>query len=173
MDLRDEQGKSVPVGHPGELYVRSRTVMKCYWNDSESTAEVLDDSGWFRTGDVARQDEGGNLYLIDRMRDIIVTGRTADNVYSRLLDDFLGAYPGVKEAATIGITTEDRIENVHVVLVPRDRNEVPEFSQLSRDIVEALGNLYAPASYSVAESLPRTAVGKIDKKALREGMSRR
>ncbi|WP_051705917.1 AMP-binding protein [Streptomyces albus] len=108
VELRDEEGKPVPVGEPGELYVRSSTVMQGYWNDPERTAEVLDDEGWFRTGDIARRDENGYLYLVDRARDIIVTGTTADNVYSRLLDDFLAAQPGIKEAAAIGLPGDEQ-----------------------------------------------------------------
>ncbi|MDO0929918.1 AMP-binding protein [Streptomyces sp. TG1A-8] len=167
IELRDDDGKPVPVGHVGELYVRSRMVMEGYWNDPERTAEVLDDEGWFRSGDIAREDENGYLYLVDRARDIIVTGNTADNVYSRLLDDFLVAQPSIKEAATIGLPGDDDKETVHVVLVPRDPAEVPNLARLTREIVDAFGDLYTPASYSITESLPRTTVGKTDKKALR------
>ncbi|MFI8931540.1 AMP-binding protein [Streptomyces sp. NPDC053474] len=170
VELRDTDGKPVPVGRIGELYVRSPTVMEGYWNDPERTAEVLDDEGWFRSGDIARQDESGYLYLVDRARDIIVTGRTADNVYSRLLDDFLTAHPAVKDAAAIGLPGDDGKETVHVVLVPRDLAGAPDLVRLTRDIVDALGDLYAPASYSITGSLPRTAVGKTDKRALRASL---
>ncbi|MFE0874657.1 AMP-binding protein [Streptomyces smyrnaeus] len=170
VELRDEEGKPVPVGEPGELYVRSPTVMEGYWNDPERTAEVLDDQGWFRSGDIARQDENGYLYLVDRVRDIIVTGATADNVYSRLLDDFLLARPGIKDAAAVGLPGDDDKETVHVVLVPRDPGEVPDLPRLTREIVDALGDLYTPASYAIADALPRTAVGKTDKKALRAAL---
>ncbi|WP_428814620.1 class I adenylate-forming enzyme family protein [Streptomyces albus subsp. chlorinus] len=170
VELRDEEGKPVPVGEPGELYVRSPTVMEGYWNDPERTAEVLDDQGWFRSGDIARQDENGYLYLVDRVRDVIVTGTTADNVYSRLLDDFLLAQPGVKDAAAVGLPGDDDKETVHVVLVPRDPANVPDLPRLTREIVDALGDLYTPASYVVADALPRTAVGKTDKKALRAAL---
>ncbi|MFG7943835.1 AMP-binding protein [Streptomyces cacaoi] len=170
VELRDEEGKPVPEGRPGELYVRSHTVMEGYWKDPARTAEVLDDEGWFRSGDIARRDEDGYLYLVDRARDIIVTGRTADNVYSRLLDDFLTEQPGIKEAAAIGLPGADDRETVHVVLVPRDPAEEPDLPRLTRDIVDALGELYTPASYSVTGSLPRTAVGKTDKKALRTAL---
>jgi fatty-acyl-CoA synthase len=167
VELRDDDGKLVPVGQLGELYVRSRTVMEGYWNDPERTAEVLDDEGWFRSGDIARQDENGYLYLVDRARDIIVTGSTADNVYSRLLDDFLTAQPGINDAATIGVPGDDDRETVHVVLVPQDPANAPDLALLTRKIVDALGDLYTPASYSITGSLPRTTVGKTDKKALR------
>ncbi|MDX3868024.1 AMP-binding enzyme [Streptomyces europaeiscabiei] len=122
--------------------------------------------GWFRSGDLARRDDQGYLHLVDRVKDIIVTGRTADNVYSRLLDDFLISLPAVKDAATIGLTGEDGREKVHVVLVPQDPARVPDSDALTRQITHALGDLYAPASYSVATALPQTTVGKTDKKAL-------
>lgn len=144
--------------------------MEGYWNDPVGTAEVLDDEGWFRSGDIAREDENGYLYLVDRVRDIIVTGITADNVYSRLLDDFLLAQPAIKNAATIGLPGEDDQETVHVVLVLKDRALAPDFDELTHGIVDALGDLYTPASYSIADSLPRTAVGKIDKKAVRAAL---
>ncbi|MGW0336473.1 AMP-binding protein [Streptomyces sp. NPDC003011] len=170
VELRDDDGRPVPVGQVGEMYVRSGTVMDGYWNDPERTAEVLGADGWFRSGDLARQDGQGYLYLVDRVKDIIVTGRTADNVYSRLLDDFLISLPTVKDAATIGLTGDDGREKVHVVFVPQDPARVPDLAALTRQITHALGDLYAPASYSVAASLPRTAVGKTDKKALRAAL---
>ncbi|MFJ2564103.1 class I adenylate-forming enzyme family protein [Streptomyces sp. NPDC087568] len=172
VELRDDEGEPVAVGEVGELYVRSPMVMEGYWNDPERTTEVLDGEGWFRSGDLGRKDEDGYLYLVDRARDIIVTGRTADNVYSRLLDDFLTAQPAVKEAAAVGLPGDDDTEAVHVVLVPQDPADVPDLSELTCEIVDALGDLYAPASYSIAGSLPRTTVGKTDKKALRASLLR-
>ncbi|MHA6759755.1 AMP-binding protein [Streptacidiphilus sp. PAMC 29251] len=167
VQLRDGDGKPLPAGRTGELYVRSRSVMEGYWNDPERTAEVLDRDGWFRSGDVGRLDADGYLYLVDRVRDIIVTGGTADNVYSRLLDDFLISLPAVKDAAAIGLPGDDARETVHVVLVPQDPAAVPDFPELTRRIVDELGELYAPVTYSVADALPRTAIGKTDKKTLR------
>jgi fatty-acyl-CoA synthase len=167
VELRDDNSKPVAAGQVGELYVRGPRVMDGYWDDPERTAEVLDGEGWFRTGDLARQDQGGYLYLVDRVRDIIVTGPTADNVYSRLLDDFLISLPGVRDAAAIGLPGQDDRETVHVVLVPQDPARVPDFGRLTRQVTDALGDHYAPSSYSTAVSLPRTPVGKTDKKALR------
>jgi fatty-acyl-CoA synthase len=169
VELRGDDGKPVPIGQPGELYARSRTIMDGYWNDPERTAEVLDAEGWFRTGDIAREDENGYLYLVGRERDIIVPGPTAVNVYSRLLDDFLTAQPGIKDAATIGLPGND-METVHVVLVPRDPADIPDLPRLTRQIADALGDLYTPASYSITSSLPRTTVGKTDKRALRAAL---
>ncbi|GGV12016.1 AMP-binding enzyme [Streptomyces spectabilis] len=99
-----------------------------------------------------------------------MTGRTADNVYSRLLDDFLTSHPALKDAAALGLPGDDDTETVHVVLVPHDPSCVPDLAQLTREVADALGDLYTPASYSIADSLPRTAVGKTDKKALRTSL---
>lgn len=170
VELRDENGKRTPVGQPGELYVRSRAVMEGYWNDPEHTAEVLDDDGWFHSGDIGREDENGYIYLVDRSRDVIVSGRTASNVYSRLLEDFLTAHPAIKDAVVVGLPGEDNKETVHVVLVPQDPANVPDFAQLTGQIVDELGDPYAPSSYSITDFLPRTTVGKIDKKSLREAV---
>jgi fatty-acyl-CoA synthase len=104
------------------------------------------------------------------VRDVIVTGRTADNVYSRLLDDFLISLPAVRDAAAVGLPGDDDGETLHVVLVPQDPAGVPDFGQLTRQIVDALGDLYTPASYSIAESLPHTTLAKTDKKALRAAL---
>ncbi|MEW2395445.1 AMP-binding protein [Streptomyces sp. NPDC046862] len=170
LDLRDDDGKPVKAGQVGELYVRSASVMESYWKDPERTAEVLDEDGWFRTGDLARQDENGYLYLVDRVRDIIVTGRAAVNAYPRLLDDFLASLPTIKDAATIGLPGDDDRETVHVVLVPQDPTDVPDFGQLTRQITDELGELYTPVSYSISDSLPLTTIGKVDKKALRAAL---
>jgi fatty-acyl-CoA synthase len=145
-------------------------VMEGYWNDPERTAGVLDGRGWFRSGDIARQDEDGYLYIVGRTRDIIVTGRTADNVYSRLLDDFLTAQPAVKDAAAIGLPGDDGKETVHVVLVPQDPASPPDLPRLTREVTGALGDLYTPDSYSITDALPHTTAGKTDKNALRAAL---
>lgn len=167
VELRDRNGAPARAGEIGEIYVRGQTVMEGYWKDPRRTAEVLDGLGWYRTGDLGRHDDEGCVHLVGRVRDIIVTGSTADNVYSRLLDDFLTELPAIREAATIGLPGPNEEETVHVVLVPVDQNDAPDQGNLTEQIIKALGDLYAPASYSIAGSLPRTTVGKIDKKKLR------
>jgi fatty-acyl-CoA synthase len=172
VELRDADGHPVARGEVGEIHVRGPMVMDGYWKDPERTAEVLDGDGWYHTGDLARQDDDGYFYLVGRVRDIIVTGDTADNVYSRLLDDFLISLPDVRDAAAIGLPGKDDREDVHVVLVPRDPAAVPDLSLLTRKVVDALGDLYAPTGYTIAESLPHTTVGKTDKRALRSALLR-
>ncbi|MFE6488754.1 class I adenylate-forming enzyme family protein [Streptomyces sp. NPDC057757] len=150
------------------MHVRGSMVMREYWRDPERTAEALKD-GWLRTGDLAYRDHDGYLYLVDRVKDVIVTGRTADCVYSRLLDDLLISLPAVRDAAAIGVPAPEFGESVHVVVVPYDESDL-DTDELTRQVVDALGSLYAPVSYSVAASLPHTASGKVDKEALRASL---
>jgi fatty-acyl-CoA synthase len=165
VELRDDRGPVTATGQVGEIYVRSGMVMEGYWQDPERTREVVL-GDWSRTGDLAYRDEEGYLYLVDRARDIIVTGRTSDNVYSRLLDDFLCTLPGISRAAAVGVPDDQYSEAVHLFLVPRDGAAL-DLDELRRLVVEALGDLYEPKSFSIVGSLPLTTVGKVDKKALR------
>ncbi|MGH3171158.1 MAG: AMP-binding protein [Trebonia sp.] len=165
IELRDESGQATATGQVGEVHTRGGLLMEGYWRQPEQTSQVLVD-GWFRTGDLAYQDEEGYLYLVDRAKDIIVAGAAADNVYSRLLDDFLCTLPGIGQAAAIGVPDADYSEAVHVFLVPSDGVR-PDLEEVRRRVVEKLGDLYEPKSFSVVGTLPRTTVGKIDKKALR------
>ncbi|HLH58780.1 MAG TPA: AMP-binding protein, partial [Streptosporangiaceae bacterium] len=165
VELRDGNGTVTGVGQVGEVWVRSGMVMDGYWQDPERTRDMLV-GGWSRTGDLAYRDDDGYLYLVDRARDIIVTGRTSDNVYSRLLDDFLCTLPGVRQAAAVGVPDAQWSEAVHVFLVP-DGGTRPDLDEIRRLVIGTLGDLYAPKSCSVVASLPLTTVGKIDKKALR------
>jgi fatty-acyl-CoA synthase len=166
VELRDEDGRPVAgTGEVGEIYVRGGMVMEGYWQEPERTREVLL-GDWSRTGDLAYRDDEGYLYLVDRAKDIIVTGRTSDNVYSRLLDDFLCTLPGIRQAAAVGVPDDRYSEAVHLFLVTAAGYQ-PDLDELRRQVAEALGDLYEPRSFSIVGSLPRTTVGKIDKKALR------
>jgi fatty-acyl-CoA synthase len=165
VELRDSNGPVTGAGQVGEVWVRSAMVTEGYWRDPEATRDLLVD-GWARTGDLAYRDDEGYLYLVDRARDVIVTGPTSDNVYSRLLDDFLSTLPGISQAAAVGVPDARWGEAVHVFLVP-DGGTRPDPGEIRRLVAEALGDLYEPKSFSVVASLPRTTIGKIDKKALR------
>ena len=165
IELRDEHGVITEPGRIGELYIRSAMVTDGYWRDPERTRE-LKDGEWARSGDLGYRDDEGYFYLADRSRDIIVTGRTSDNVYSRLLDDFLCTLPGVGQAAAVGVPDPELSEAVHVFLVPRDGSEL-DLPAIRGQVVRELGDLYEPKAFTVMASLPLTTVGKVDKKALR------
>jgi fatty-acyl-CoA synthase len=165
VELRDRNGAVTDAAEVGEVWARSGMVTEGYWRDPERTRDLLA-GGWARTGDLAYRDDEDFLYLVDRARDVIVTGPTSDNVYSRLLDDFLGTLPGISQAAAVGVPDARWGEAVHVFLVP-DGGTRPDLGDIRRLVAEELGNLYVPTSFSVVASLPRTMFGKIDKKALR------
>lgn len=165
LEVRDEHGTALADGRTGELYVRGTTVMLGYYRDPEHTAEALRD-GWLRTGDVGRRDAEGYVYLVDRAKDIIVTGRTSDNVYSRVLEDFLLSLPGVRNAAAVAVPDERYGEAVQVFLAVGDGPGVDPEAVRSAVVAE-LGELYAPRDIVLLPTLPVTRIGKVDKKALR------
>ncbi|NGY65838.1 AMP-binding protein [Lentzea sp. NEAU-D13] len=146
----------------GDVWVRGPFVMEGYWGEPP-LKETSD--GWFNTGDMGYFDDDGYLYLNDRSKDVIVTGRTSDNVYSRLLDDFLITLPGIRQAAAVARPDEALGEVVHVFLVT-DGQEV-DIDRLRDSVVAELGELYQPRGVTIVPELPLTKVGKVDKRKLR------
>jgi fatty-acyl-CoA synthase len=163
VEVRDAAGKCLGPRQVGELCVRGDMVMDGYWGGP--AADSLAD-GWFKSGDLGYRDEDGFIYLVDRVKDIIIPGLTSDNVYSRLLDDFLVSLPEIRDAAAVGIPAVDQRETVHVFLVLDDPAAF-DFEDLQRKVTGKLGEIYEPKSYSALSALPRTSVGKVDKRALR------
>jgi fatty-acyl-CoA synthase len=165
LKIRGQDGTPLPQGQVGEVCVRSPAAMLGYWQDPERSAEVLDTAGWLHTGDLGHLDESGFLYLVDRAKDIIVTGPTSDNVYSRVLEDFLQTLPGVHHAAAVGVPDEAVGERVKVFLAPAQGIDT---DAVAAAVTAELGPLYTPQQTVLLPSLPMTRIGKVDKKALRE-----
>ncbi|MFP5462622.1 MAG: AMP-binding protein [Gammaproteobacteria bacterium] len=161
--LLDEDGREVPTGEVGEICVRGPLVMKGYWNKPEETAKAMR-HGWLYTGDLARADEDGFLYIVDRSKDMIISG--GFNVYPKEVEDVLTTHPAVAAAAVIGVPDGKWGEAVKAVVVLRAGASVraEELMALVRD---AKGAVQAPKSVDFADSLPVTGLGKPDKKALR------
>jgi long-chain acyl-CoA synthetase len=156
----------VNVGEIGELVVRGPQVMKGYWNMPEETAQVLRD-GWLYTGDIARMDEDGYAYIVDRKKDMIIAG--GYNVYPRDVEEVLYQHPNVREAVVVGVPDEYRGETVKAFLVLKDGSPwtpelEEEFNQFCR---ERLAPYKVPRLYEVRDELPKTSVGKILRRALR------
>jgi len=156
-------GEEAAPGEPGEIGVRASQAMEYYWKLPEATAETVRD-GWVMTGDIARSDERGYLYLVDRKKDMIVSG--GFNVYPRSVEDALSAHPDVAMVAVFGIPDEKWGEAVMAMVVPRPGAET-NAAALIAHVKELRGAVHAPKRIEFTESLPLTSVGKIDKKALR------
>jgi long-chain acyl-CoA synthetase len=149
----------------GELLVRGPNVVSGYWNKPEATAETFVD-GWLHTGDLARIDEQGLLYIVDRKKDMI--NRGGENVYSIEVENALAGAPGVGEAAAVGVPDEMMGEKVGAVIVPA-AGEQPDVQQIVAYARERLADFKVPQYVAVrSDPLPRNPSGKVLKKQLRE-----
>lgn len=166
--IRDHDGRDVPASEMGEICVRGPLVMKDYWLQPELTTQTVRD-GWLYTGDIGHLDSDGYLYITDRAKDVIITGRNATNVYSRLVEDVLLEHPGVRQVAVVGHADDHLGEVVRacVVAAPAGRSGSELAVELRTLVRRRLGELYEPARVEVVDRLPRTSMGKIDKRALR------
>ncbi|CAO5160507.1 Medium/long-chain-fatty-acid--CoA ligase FadD8 [Frankia sp. AiPs1] len=161
--LLDDAGEPVPPGQPGEICVRGPLVMKGYWKKPEATAEAFA-GGWLHTGDVARQGPDGFYTIVDRRKDMIVSG--GFNVFPREIEDVLSAHPAVAAAAVIGVPDPKWGEAVTAVVIRRPGVEVTA-GELQALVKDRKGPHYAPKHVEFAEAVPLTPVGKPDKVALR------
>jgi fatty-acyl-CoA synthase len=164
-EIRDEDGKPCPTGTAGEVWVAGGLTMKGYWNDPDLTAEVLVD-GWLRTGDIGYTDGDGFLYLVDRSRDMIITGLGAVNVYTRPVEDALAGHPMVRAAAVFGVPHADFGEAVFAVVVVEPGAEVTA-DELRARVTAEINEHHAPHRVEFVDEMPLVGIGKIDKKALR------
>jgi len=160
----DADDKPVPTGESGEVVVRGATVMAGYWNRPEATAETLR-NGWLHTGDVGFLDEEGFLSLVDRKKDMIITG--AENVYSPEVENAVASHPDVAECAVIGVPDDTWGERVHAVVQRIDGGSV-ELADLEAHCRERIAGFKVPKSWSFVDTMPKTAFGKIQKNALRQ-----
>jgi len=153
----------VPDGEPGEICVRGPLVAAGYLNKPEQTAAAFA-GGWLHTGDVAIRDKGGYLRIVDRKKDMIITG--GFNVYPREVEDVIAAHPGIAMVSVIGVADEKWGEAVKAVVVLHEGETVDE-QTLTALVREKKGPIHAPKSIDFVDSMPLTPLGKIDKKALR------
>lgn len=153
-----------PRGDVGEIVVRGGHVMQGYWSRPVETADVLVD-GWMHTGDLGYMDDSGYIFVVDRSKDMIITG--GENVYSVEVENALGSHPGVLECAVIALPDERWGERIHAVVVQRPGYEVEE-SGLREHVKQQIAGYKAPQSFEFVELLPRTTTGKILKRTLRD-----
>jgi len=160
----EEGTTDVPVGQSGELLVRGPQVMKGYWNNPQETAMTLND-GWLFTGDIARMDEDGYFYIVDRKKDMVISG--GHNVYPREIEEVLYSHPKIKEACAIGLTHPSRGEQIKVFVVPVE-NESIRAEELFEYCQTRLADYKLPTQFEFRKDLPKSNVGKILRNVLRE-----
>jgi acyl-CoA synthetase (AMP-forming)/AMP-acid ligase II len=165
--IMGDDGSLLPTGEPGEIVVRGEQVCGGYFDDPDATAAAVE-GGWFHTGDLGILDADGRLTVVDRIKDIIVTG--GENVSSRQVEDALLELPGVREAAVIGLPDERWGERICAVIVA-DPARVPTSEALIVGCRERLAGFKAPRSIEFVTELPRTASGKVRKDELRRRFS--
>ena len=157
-------GRELGPGEAGELLARGPNIMAGYLNLPEETRAALRD-GWLHTGDVARIDAAGYVYLLDRLKDVVITG--GENVYSAEVEAVLHRHPAVAEAAVVGIPDERLGEAVMAVIVPRPGTR-PSDQDLAHHCRESLGGFKVPRRFALVERLPKSALGKVLKAELRK-----
>ena len=162
--VKDEDGNMLAVGEVGELCVRGPQVMKGYWNRPEDTAAAIDADGWLHTGDMAKMDEQGFFYIVDRKKDMILV--SGFNVYPNEIEDVIAMMPGVLEVAAVGVPDERSGESVKVVIVKKDPALTAE--QVKAHARQNLTGYKQPRIVEFRDELPKTNVGKILRRALRD-----
>ncbi len=162
--IRDDDGRDLPTGEAGELCVRGPQVMKGYWGRPDETANVMTEDGFLRTGDIATIDEKGFIRIVDRKKDLIIV--SGFNVYPNEIEDVVAMHAGVLEAGAVGVPHATSGEAVMIVVVRRD----PELSaeDLRAFLQERLTGYKMPRHIVFSKELPKTNVGKVLRRALRD-----
>lgn len=162
--IRDPDNKALPAGETGELCIRGPQVMKGYWNRPDETAKAIDSEGWLHTGDVAIMNEKGYFKIVDRLKDMILV--SGFNVYPNEIENVLASHPGVLEVGAIGVPDEHSGEVVKVVIVKKD----PALTEadIKAYCKEELTGYKRPRIIQFVDELPKTNVGKILRRELRE-----
>jgi long-chain acyl-CoA synthetase len=164
ISIRDDDGNEVPLGTPGEICAKGPQVMAGYWNRPEETANVMTSDGYFRTGDIGVMTPDGYTKIVDRKKDMILV--SGFNVYPNEIEEVIASHPGVLECAVIGVTDARSGEAVKAFVVKKDPNVTAE------DIIKFCGtqltNYKVPKQIEFRTGLPKTNVGKILRRELRD-----
>jgi fatty-acyl-CoA synthase len=161
----DAEMNDVPRGEVGEIVYRGPGVMNRYWNDPEATAEAFR-GGWFHSGDLVRQDEEGFIYVVDRVKDMIISG--GENIYCAELENVIAWHPKVSEVAVVGRSDEKWGEVPVAVVVPRTDDNLPTLEEIREFCDGKLARYKLPKDIVIREAFPRSGTGKVLKTQLRE-----
>jgi acyl-CoA synthetase (AMP-forming)/AMP-acid ligase II len=164
----DPEGKELPQGEIGEVIVRSPSLANGYWNQPDTSAAAFQ-NGWYKTGDAGRMDDKGLLYLVDRVKDMIVTG--GENVYSTEVEQALQKHAGVRQCAVIGMPDPKWGEKVVAVIIPADPGARPTQDEIVAHCREHIAGYKVPKSVIFIDAFPMTATGKVLKRAVRDQLA--
>jgi long-chain acyl-CoA synthetase len=157
----DDDGGEVGQGEVGEIAIRGPNVMKGYWRKDDATAEVMDDDGWFRTGDMAKVDEDGYFFIVDRKKELIIRG--GYNVYPREVEEALYGHPAVQEVAVVGVPDDRLGEEVGAAVVLKSGEDVSA-DELREYAKGEVANYKYPRKIWLVDELPKGPTGKILKR---------
>jgi long-chain acyl-CoA synthetase len=164
IDIRDEDGKTLPLGEVGEICIRGPQVMKGYWNRDDETAKVMTEDGFFRSGDMGFMDQAGYTKIVDRKKDMILV--SGFNVYPNEVEEVAASHPGILEAAAVGFPDEHSGEVVKLFVVRKDPSLTED--AVKAHCAEGLTNYKRPKYVEFRDELPKTNVGKILRRKLRD-----
>jgi long-chain acyl-CoA synthetase len=167
IQIRDENGNQVGQGERGEICIRGRQIMKGYLDDPENTEAAFWDGGWFRSGDVGVFDNEGYLYIVDRVKEVIITG--GENVYPKEVEDVLYTWPDVLECTVIGLPDPEWGERVTAVITPQPGKSIDP-KELRDYLKPRLSSFKVPREYRIVKDLAKGPAGKILKRELREAI---
>jgi long-chain acyl-CoA synthetase len=165
MQIRDKEGQELPRGEKGEISVRGISVMKGYLHDPERTAEAFWNDGWLRTGDIGVIDERGFVYIVDRLKDLIITG--GENVYPREVEEALYTRTEVEDCAVVGVPDREWGERVIAYIVPRKDQSIDQ-ADVDSFLRTHLSAFKIPKEYLIVRELPKSPQGKILRKEVRK-----
>jgi len=163
MQVWDDDGKEVPQGEVGEIVIRGHNIMKGYWNREDANKEAITEDGWFRTGDMAKMDEDGYFFIVDRKKDLIIRG--GYNVYPREIEEVLYEHPAIQEAAVIGVPHHELGEEVGAAVVLKE-GESLEADELKSYVKEQVAAYKYPRKVWFVDELPKGPTGKILKREI-------
>jgi fatty-acyl-CoA synthase len=166
--LVDDEMNDVPQGEAGEIVYRGPTVMQGYWNNPEATAEAFY-GGWFHSGDLVREDEDGYMFVVDRKKDMIISG--GENIYCAEVEAVIDAHPKVREVAIVGAPHEKWVETPVAIVAAADAGDPPTEEEIIAWCRERLASYKKPSRVHVVDELPRNASGKVLKFQLRAAYS--
>ncbi|MGD9326407.1 MAG: AMP-binding protein, partial [Desulfobacterales bacterium] len=165
IQIRDESGNVLEPNNAGEVCVRGPNIMKGYYNNIEGTRQAFWPGGWFRSGDVGVLDDNGYLFIVDRLKDMIITG--GENVYSIEVEEVLYAYEDIQECAVIGTPDKEWGERVTACILPKPHRTIDEKDL--KDFLKARLSAYkVPKRFLMVDDFPRSPAGKLLKRKLRE-----